>query len=82
MNRAEAVAIYKEIMNLCESMGSNTFKLVSSPSDKKASTNYEIRITMQEDVAIKQQVANIAKKHNLAMKEKKGEVIIYKPEKT
>lgn len=79
MNRDEAVAIYKEIMNLCESMGSNAFNLMLSEKNDSTAKGYQIRITMSEDTKIKQQVANIAKKHSLAVKEEKGEVVIYKP---
>jgi hypothetical protein len=34
---------------------------------------------MVSDTEIRPQIAKIAKKHNLAVKEEKGEVIIFKP---
>ena len=82
MNRAEAVALYKEIMNLCESMGSNAFNLMASEKNDPTAKGYQIRMTMSMDTEIKQQITNIAKRHNLALKEEKGEVIIYEPKKT
>ncbi len=81
MNRYEAVAIYKEIINVCEDMGANAFNLMLSEKNDPTSKGYQIRITMLPDAEIKQQITNIAKKHDLSMKEEKGEVIIYKPKK-
>ncbi|MGD0996383.1 MAG: hypothetical protein ABR909_12775 [Candidatus Bathyarchaeia archaeon] len=81
MNRDEAVAIYKEIINVCENMGSNAFNLMLSEKNDATAKGYQIRITMSTDTEIKQQITNIAKKHNLAVKEEKDEVIIYKPKK-
>ena len=81
MNRDEAVAIYKEIINVCENMGSNAFNLMLSEKNDATAKGYQIRITMSTDSEIKQQITNIAKKHDLAVKEEKGEVIIYKPKK-
>ena len=79
MNRDQAVAIYKEIMNLSESMGSNAFDLRLSKKDDPTSEGYKICITLSADHEIKQQITNVAKKHNLAVKEEKGEVIVFKP---
>ncbi len=81
MNRDEAVAIYKEIVNVCESMKLNAFNLMLSEKNDSTAKGYQIRITMSPDTEIKQQITNIAKKHDLAVKEEKGEVIIYKPRK-
>ena len=81
MNRDEAVAIYKEIVNVCESMGSNAFNLMLSEKNDATAKGYQIRITMSPDAEIRKQITNIAKKHDLAVKEEKGEVIIYKPKK-
>ena len=68
-------------MNVCESMGSNAFNLMLSEKNDATAKGYQIRITMSTDSEIKQQITNIAKKHDLAVKEEKGEVIIYKPKK-
>ncbi len=79
MKREEAVAVYKEIMSLAEFMGSNAFNLKLSKIDDPTSEGYQICITMVLDTEIRQQIAKIAKKHHLAVKEEKGEVIIFKP---
>ena len=81
MNRDEAVVIYKEIVNVCESMRSNAFNLMFSEKNDATAKSYQIRITMSPDTQIKRQITNVAKKHDLAVKEEKGEVIIYKPKK-
>jgi hypothetical protein len=79
VNREEAVAIYKEIMNLSENMALNAFNLTLSEKNDPHSKGYQIRIAMSMDPEIKEQITSIAKKHDLAVKEEKGEVIIYKP---
>ena len=79
MNRNEAVTLYKEIMNLCESMGSSAVNLmVSKPDDPKA-TGYQVRIRAALDSKSAQQIRSITEKRSLAMKEENGEVIIFKP---
>jgi hypothetical protein len=82
MKREEAVAIYKEIMKLADHMGSNAFNLKLSKIDDPHSEGYQIRITMASDTEIIEQITTIAKKNNLAVREEKSEVIIYKPKKT
>jgi len=62
-------------------MRSNAFNLTLSEKNDQTSKGYQIRITMSPDAEIKQHITNIAKKHDLAMKEEKGELIIYKPKK-
>ena len=79
MNRAEAVAIFKEIINECKEAGSSAFNLRLSDKNDPTFRGYRIHITMSPDSEIKQQITNITKKHDLAMKEESGEVIIYKP---
>jgi hypothetical protein len=71
MNRAEAVACYKEIMMLSESMGSNSLNMVSTNKENSKPGDYQIRITMSGDDETKQQIANIAKEHKVAMKQEK-----------
>ena len=73
------MAVYKEIMSLAECMGSNAYNLKLSKKDDPTSEGYQICITMVSDTEIRQQIAKIAKKHHLAVKEEKGEVIIFKP---
>ena len=82
MKREEAVAIYKEILKLGEHMGSNSFNLKLSKISDPTSEGYQICITMLSDGLVKEQIANIAKTHNLAVREEKDQVIVYKPKKT
>lgn len=79
MNRDEAVNIYKEIVNLSESVGYNAFNLKLSEKNDPTAQNYQIRIMMQIDALTNQQISSIAKKHNLAVKQENGEVIVYEP---
>jgi hypothetical protein len=82
LKREEAVAIYKEIMKLADCMGTNAFNLKLSKIDDPHHEGYQIRITMASDKEIINQITSIAKKNNLAVKEEKGEVVIYKPKET
>ncbi|MCL5877263.1 MAG: hypothetical protein M1540_05575 [Candidatus Bathyarchaeota archaeon] len=81
MNRAEAVNVYKEIVNLSERVGYNAYNLKLSDQNDPIAQNYQIRITMPTDALTNQQIASIAKKHDLAVKEESGEVIVYQPKK-
>ena len=82
MKREEAVAIYKEIMKLADCMGTNAFNLKLSKVDDPHHEGYQICITMVSDAEIMEKITAIAKKNNLAVREEKSEVIIYKPKKT
>ena len=78
MNRHEAVAFLKEIINTCENMSPDSVALIHSMDDQN-STGYQVHIKTVLDSETKQQLRNIAEKHNLVLKEEKGKVIIYKP---
>jgi hypothetical protein len=82
MKRQEAIAIYEEIMKLTERLGSNTYYLKLSKKNDQSSVGYQIRITTSVVNEIMEQINDIAKKHNLAVKEEKNEIIVYKPKKT
>ncbi len=79
MNRAEAVNIYKEIVNLSESVGYNAINLKVSEKNDPIAQNYQIRIMMPTDALTNQQITTIAKKYRLEVKEENGEVIVYEP---
>jgi hypothetical protein len=63
-------------------VGSNAFNLKLSKIDDPHHEGYQVRITNASDTEIIDQITTIAKKNNLAVKEEKGEVVIYKPKKT
>ena len=79
MNRAEAVNIYKEIVNLSESVGYNAINLKVSEKNDPIAQNYQIRIMMPTDALTNQQITTVAKKYRLEVKEENGEVIVYEP---
>jgi hypothetical protein len=79
LNRTEAVNIYKEIVNLSKSIGYSAFDLKLSEKSDLIAQNYQIRIMMTIDAYLIQQISSIAKKHNLAVKQEKDEVIVYEP---
>ena len=79
MKRQDAVAIFKEILNLSEDMGVKSFNLKLSGENDQTSEGYQIRIAVLSDNLIKQEIENLAKKHHLEVKEDTGEVIVYTP---
>lgn len=79
MNRDEAVALYKEIVKVCEDLEANSFNLMLSEKNDPSSKGYQIRIAISADAEVKQQIADIAKKHDLAVKEETGELVVFKP---
>ena len=81
MDRAEAVKVYKEIVNLSESVGYNGFNLKLSEKSDPIAQSYQIRIVMPPDYLTKLQIIAIAKKHDLEVKVENGEVIVYKPKR-
>jgi hypothetical protein len=74
LKREKAVAIYKQIMNFSQSMGTNAFNL----NQKSQSDDYEIRIRSPNSVDM-QELTNIARNNNLSIKQENGEVLLYTP---
>jgi len=81
MKRAEAIAIYKEIMKFAECMGSNVYNVSLSKKNDQTSEGYQIRIKTSVVNEIIEPIKDIAKKHNKAVKEEKTEIIVYEPKK-
>jgi hypothetical protein len=79
MNRQEAVTCLKEITAICGSMSPDAISLVNSKPDNPLSTGYQLHIQTVLDGETKRQVQIIAEKNSLALKEEKGQVIIYRP---
>ena len=79
MNRAEAVALYKEIMNLCEDMRTSAVNLIESKPNNPKVTGYQVHIRTVLSNESAQQIRSIAEKLNLAVIKENGEVVIYKP---
>jgi hypothetical protein len=76
MDRAEALAVLHEILDLCkEFITMNSVSLddvsISSPSKR-----YEIKLNCTLDSSSKESIAPILKKHNLSLKESEGFVVI------
>jgi hypothetical protein len=74
LKREKAVAIYKQIMNFSEGMGTNAFNL----NRKGQSDDYEIRIRNLSNVEL-QELTEIARNNDLLIKQENGEVILYTP---
>ncbi|GEM_PF-1987869 len=80
LNRFQTVSIYKEIVHLSESVGYNAVNLKLTEKNEAATQSYQLQITMPMNSLIAQQIATIAKKHRLEVKEENGEVMLYEPQ--
>ena len=62
MNRDEAVALYKEIMKLCEDMRASAVNLIESKQNNLKATGYQVRIRAVLSNESAQQIRSIAEK--------------------
>lgn len=69
-----AVAIYKQIINFSENMGTNAFNL----NQKGQSDDYKMRIRSLSSGDM-QELTKIARNNDLSIKQENGEVILYTP---
>ena len=60
-------------------MSPDSVALVNSKLDDQLATGFQVHIQTVLDSETKQQIQTIAAKHNLALKEENGKVIIYQP---
>ena len=79
MNRDEAVALYREIMSLCEDMRASAVNLIESKPNNLKATGYQVHIRAVLSNESAQQIRSIVEKHSLAVIKENGEVVIYKP---
>ncbi len=76
MDRAEALAVLHEILEVCkESVIMNSVSL-DNPPISATSKGYQIKINCNLDSDAKQCIEPILKKHNLILKKSEGFVII------
>jgi hypothetical protein len=75
VNRAEAVALYKEIMNLYKDMRASDVNLIKSKSNNPKATGYQVCIRAVLSNESAQQIRCIAEKLSLAVLEENGEVL-------
>jgi hypothetical protein len=79
MKREEAVTCLKEITCSCANMSPNAVTLTDPKLNDPLAVGYQVKIKTILDSETKQQVQQIAKKYNLALKEGEEEIIIYRP---
>ncbi len=75
MNREEATACLKEILNSCINVNPDAFLLMES---SPGATGYTIYMKANLDSACKEQVSRIISQHNLSMREENGGIVIFK----
>lgn len=74
MDRNKAVAIYKQIMKISDSMVTNAFNLKESGDN-----DYQINIRIAHYTDVIKEISEIAKNNKLSIKEENGEIILYTP---
>ncbi len=78
MERNEAVTLMKEVAVACKD-SDGTSVLVVPQVQNSLSTGFMIHIKKTLDAGEMKCIENILKKHNLAMHQEAGTILIYKP---
>lgn len=79
MNREEAVALCREIANLCKDMDVRAVELMESKRDDTLAQGFQIKIKAFVDSENLKQIEEAAMRNRVAMKEENGEVVVFKP---
>ncbi len=82
MNRQEAVAVLREVLEACQDLMDVNFVSLN-PSDakiRKNSDSYELQIKCVLNSSLERCLTPILEKHQLRMKELSGAISIYTPE--
>jgi hypothetical protein len=74
LDRNKAVAVYKQIMKISDSMVTNAFNLKESGDN-----DYQINIRIAHYTDVIKEISEIAKNNKLSIKEENGEIILYTP---
>ncbi len=77
MERNEAITYLKELLSLCEELSPTSVSFENLKDSD--SVGYRVRITGAIHESDRQMVRDVAKKHNLALQEDAGGVLVYKP---
>ena len=77
MDRNEAVTCLKELLSLCDELSPSSV-FFENPKDSD-SVGYRVHIKGTIHESDRQKVRDVAKKHNLAVQEDAGGVVIFKP---
>jgi hypothetical protein len=76
MDRAEALAVLHEILDVCKDSIIMSSVSLDNPPISSTSKSYQIKINCALDSTSKQCIAPILKKHKLFLKESEGFVVI------
>ncbi len=81
MNRHEATAVLRQVLNLCSDYVNITFVSITDSAfqTRMKSTGYEIYIKCTPCTGLRQSLEPTLEKHQLKMAEVKDAIIIYKP---
>lgn len=77
MNRNEAVAYLKDVLNACNDMSPDAVSFETAKNSN--STGYTVRIKGAIHESDRIMVKEIAKRHSLSVREEHGEVVVYRP---
>jgi hypothetical protein len=79
MNRNQAVTVIKEIFDKCHLIEGKAIKLMPPKENNALSDTYRIHIQTGDNESLISCVQGAVKRHNLAIKQTKGSLIVYKP---
>jgi hypothetical protein len=79
MDREQAVSVLKQIFEQCRFIEGKSIKLMSPKAGNGLSNTFQLHIETRNDNALISGIEAIAKENNLAVKEKDGLMIVYKP---
>lgn len=79
MNRDQAVSVIKQIFERCCRIEGKSIKLMPPKLNNALSNTCQIYIETRNDQLLEACLADIAKKHSLAIKRKGDLTVIYKP---
>jgi hypothetical protein len=78
LDRIQAVTVIKEIFEKCHLIEGKAIKLMPPKENNALADTYRIHIQTTDDSLISC-ITGTAKQHNLAVKQTKGSLIVYKP---
>lgn len=79
MNREQAVNVIKQVFEQCRYIEGKSIKLMAPKENNALSNTFQIYIHIGNEDLLPTCVKNIAKENDLAVKQKDGYLIVYKP---
>jgi hypothetical protein len=79
MNRVEAIVVIKELFAQCRLLEGRSIKLLPPRANHALSDTFQIHIQTQDDFGLVSCVSAVASNHKLAVGQRDGLLVVYKP---